>query len=144
MRQIVRAEYAAPLVRLTAAAIVRGTGTNSELQIRRLRAWLTRHIGFLRDPYDTEGLHTPLYMLELLGRRGWLEVDCDDVAILGAALGMTVGLRARFVVIGPEGGYSHVWAELTDPNTDDWRDLDITRPYQPDFSRYPLTLAVEV
>jgi len=144
MRQIVRAQYALPLVRETAAAIARGTGVNAELQARRIRAWLTQHVGFLRDPYQTEALHTPEGMLTLLGARGWLEVDCDDVAILGAALGMAVGLRARFVLLGRDGQYEHVWTELADPNTDDWRELDITRPYQSDLSRYPLSLDVEV
>jgi hypothetical protein len=144
MRQRVREEYALPLVRETAAAIARGTGTDAELQVRRLRAWLTRHVGFLRDPYQTEALHTPIGMLTLLGARGYLEVDCDDVAILGAALGMAIGLRARFILLGRDGGYEHVWAELADPNTDDWRELDITRPQQLDYSLYPLSLAVEV
>jgi hypothetical protein len=144
MRQLVRAEYALPLVRETAAAIVRGTGTDSAEQIELIRRWLSQHVGFLRDPYQTEALHTPVGMLTLLGSRGWLEVDCDDVAILGAALGMAVGLRARFILLGREGQYEHVWTELADPNTADWRELDITRPYQPDFSRYPLSLAVEV
>lgn len=144
MRQLVRDQYTLPLIRETAAAIVRGTGTDAELQVERIRAWLARHVGFLRDPYEVEGLHTPEAMLTLLGARGFLEVDCDDVAILGAALGMAIGLPARFVLIGAGGGYEHVWTELADPNTGEWRELDITRPYQPDFSRYDLTLAVEV
>ena len=144
MRQIVREQLALPLVRETAAAIVRGTGVNAELQARRIRSWLTHNVGFLRDPYGTEALHTPEAMLTLLGSRGWLEVDCDDVATLGAALGMAVGLRARFVLLGRDGQYEHVWTELSDPNSDDWQELDITRPYQSDLSRYPLSLDVEV
>jgi len=144
MRQIVQAQYALPLVRETAAAIARGTGTDTALQVERIRRWLMQHVGFLRDPYQIEGLHTPEAMLTLLGARGYLEVDCDDVAILAAALGLAIGLRARFVMLGQGSTYEHVWAELADPNTDDWRELDITRPWQPDFSRYDLTLAVEV
>lgn len=144
MRQLVQAQYALPLVRETAAAIVRGTGTDSELQVDRLRTWLTRTVGFLRDPYQVEGLHTPEALLTLLGARGYLEVDCDDVAILGAALGLAIGLRARFVLLGADGAYEHVWAELADPDGGPWFELDITRPYQPNLSRYDLTLAVEV
>jgi transglutaminase-like putative cysteine protease len=144
MRQIVLEQFPLPLIRETAAGIVRGTGTDSELQAERIRAWLTRHVGFLRDPYQVEALHTPEAMLTLLGSRRWLEVDCDDVAILGAALGMAVGLRARFVLLGAGGGYEHVWTELADPRGGDWYELDITRPFQPDFSRYDLSLEVEV
>lgn len=144
MKQLVRAEYLLPLVRETAAAIVRGTGTDSELQAARIRAWLSQHIGFLRDPLDAEGLHSPVALLTLLGANRFLEVDCDDVAILGAALGMAVGLRARFVLLGREGGYEHVWTELSDPNRDEWRELDITRPYQLDYSQYSAPLALEV
>lgn len=144
MRQLVRQDYALPLVRETAAAIVRGTGTDAELQAARIRTWLTRTVGFLRDPYEKEGLHTPTALLTLLGARGWLEADCDDVAMLGAALGMAVGLRARFILLGREGGYEHVWAELQDPTGGTWWELDITRPWQPDFSGYDLLLPVEV
>lgn len=145
MRQLVRAEYTLPLVRETAAAIVRGTGTDAELQAQRIRSWLERHVGFLRDPLDTEALHTPVALLTLLGANGYLEVDCDDVATLGAALGMAVGLRARFVLLGREGeGYEHVWTELSDPRLDSWTELDITRPYQLDYSLYSTPLPLEV
>lgn len=144
MRAIVRDQYAEPLVRETAAAIARGTGTDSREQIERIRSWLQQHVGFLRDPLDVEALHTPTAMLALLGNRGYLDVDCDDVAMLGAALGMAIGLRARFVAIGRQ-GYEHVWADLSDPRRDLWRDLDITRPFQDfDPSRMPLYLPVEV
>ena len=109
-----------------------------------LRLWLERHIEFLRDPHGTELLQTPTRLLVLLGTQGYAAADCDDVAMLGAALGLSIGLRARFQLIGQGQQYEHVWTELSDPLRDDWQELDITRPYQADFSRYSLSLAIEV
>jgi len=67
------------------------------------------------------------------GQRGVAQVDCDDVAMLGAALGKAVGLRARFVAVafGPRGApYRHVWAELGPRTNNVWLDMDTTRPAQ--------------
>ena len=145
MRAIILDQIAAPIVRLTAARIVTGTGTNSDYQIELLRRWLRLHIGFLRDPLGEELLQTPADVLAMLAANGSVDVDCDDVAMLGAALGMSIGLRARLQMIGVAGGYTHVWTELSTPDGDPrWIDLDITRPYQVDVSRYPLSLTVEV
>jgi hypothetical protein len=145
MRQIVRAQVAAPLVRLTTAAICRGTGTDSQHQIYLIRQWITSRVGFLRDPNGHELLHTPDLVMQLIRDNGTCDVDCDDVAMLAAAMGMSIGLRAQFQMIGEFGGYSHVWTDLGAPfNITEWVDLDITRPFQVDMSRYPMQLAVEV
>ena len=145
MRAIVLEQIASPVVRQTAAGICHGTGKNSDYQIHLLRTWLQSHVNFLRDPAGHELLHTPELMLMLLSQQGALDVDCDDVAMLAAALGMSIGLRAQFVMIGAEGGYSHIWTELAAPvDGADWQELDITRPFQVDLSQYPMQFTMEV
>lgn len=145
MRQIVRAQIAEPIVRLTAAAIVRGTGTDSDRQIYLLRRWIQQHIGFLRDPNGHELLHTPQMVLQSVHDAGTVDVDCDDVAMLAACMGLSIGLRAQFEMIGEFGGYSHVWTNLSAPfSIPNWIDMDITRPFQVDLSRYPMQLQIEV
>lgn len=124
-----------PLVRQMAASIVDGIpGLQSSLQIRAIRNWIEDHVGFLRDPRGMELLWTPELMVRTILTKGHLNVDCDDVATLAAALGLSIGLRARFVLVGfhtPAAPFRHVWTDLADPRGSSWIDLDTTRPSQP-------------
>ena len=145
MRQLILQEVASPLVRLTTAHIVAGTGIDSAYQIELIRTWLQQRVGFLRDPNGHELLHTPSLLLTMIRENGTCDVDCDDVAMLAACMGMSIGLRAQLEMIGEFGGYTHIWANLAAPfRYTEWHDVDITRPFQVDFSRYPLQLTVEV
>jgi len=68
--------------------------------------WIKNNIRYTRDVRTVETLHTPLELL----RRG--AGDCDDQAILLATLAESIGLRTRFVAIGPtKNNYCHVFAE---------------------------------
>lgn len=69
-------------------------------------------------------------MLEEARELGHASGDCDDAAILGAALALEMGLRARFIVLGfqPWGPYAHVYAEVSEGGP--WVDLDVTAPHQ--------------
>jgi transglutaminase-like putative cysteine protease len=63
---------------------------------------------------------------------GKILVDCDDAAILMAALGESIGIPARLVAVAffdPGADFSHVWTELFDG--DRWRVIDPTRGSQP-------------
>jgi transglutaminase-like putative cysteine protease len=97
----------------------------------RIRAYLARNVRFVHDPPGVELIRTPRYMLRRIAEQGEAVGDCDDVAVLGAALGMAAGLRARYVLIGltPDDPYEHVYTELV---TRDGCviELDTTRPAQ--------------
>lgn len=83
---------------------------------------------FVRDPAGVELVHRPERLLDLWRAKGHIPGDCDDAAVLGAALGKSIGLPARFVVLGfygPTMPFSHVYAELQTPQG--WADLDVTR-----------------
>ena len=132
MRSLVNKSLVLPIVRGTAVGIVRPVVPRDRSgQIAAIRRFLGERIQFLRDPVGVELLHSPDWMLQEIGIRYYVTVDCDDVAILGAALGKAVGLKARFVAVAfydPVAPYSHVWVELFDGGH--WRDLDVTRKTQ--------------
>lgn len=132
MRSLVNRSLALPIVRGTAVALVRSVLPRDRSgQVRCIRSFLGERIQFLRDPVGVELLHDPVWLLREIQTRYYVTVDCDDVAILGAALGKSAGLKARFVAVAfydPVAPYAHVWAELFDG--DQWRDLDVTRKTQ--------------
>lgn len=129
MVQIARTRSLAPAIRATAVTILRGVGGRDQLaQARLLRDWVSTRMLFLPDPTLAEGLHDPLEMLQGIARHGIVRVDCDDVAMMTAALALSVGLHARFVVVAVAPGrhYSHVWAEIG--SGEQWVTVDPTRP----------------
>lgn len=138
MRSLARKGMSAPSVRNLALEIVRGIpGKDSYSQIFAIKDWLHTHIWFTRDPHSAELLYTPERMVTILRNPvhgGILQVDCDDAAILAAALGGAVGLRSRFVVVGflqPNAPYRHIWTELSDPHVaSKWFEMDVTRGVQ--------------
>jgi hypothetical protein len=130
MRALVNDRCSHPRIRTLAASIVGQTG-NVGQQIAKIRSWLTSHVYFLPDPDTTELLHDPVLLAEWIEHGGTVGVDCDDVAMLGAAIGKAIGIPARFAVVAfyePNAPFGHVWAELFDGGT--WRELDTTRRVQ--------------
>lgn len=135
MARMARAAMVDPDVRGLALDITNGVaGRDGGLQARVIRSWLDSNVQFTRDPSNVELLYTPQRMVALLrGGRAPLRIDCDDVAVLAAALGGAVGLRSRFMAVGflsPNAPISHVWTELSPPRTDQWYEMDVTRAAQ--------------
>lgn len=130
MRDVAIRAARSPRVVETAVRIVRGvSGRDFTSMAAEIRQWLEEHIRFIPDPrIDGEVLRTPRYLLEQIDREGQAAGDCDDVATLAAALGKSVGLRARFVVLAfaPGGPFRHVFTELHTPRG--WREMDVTEP----------------
>jgi transglutaminase-like putative cysteine protease len=140
LSRIANQEKLFPVVRLTAAQIVAYTNPrNPEAQALALRDWIASHVRFLRDPAGAELVQTPEYLLTELSKFGTVQGDCDDVATLAAALAMSIGLRARFQLVGfdgPTGPYGHIWTEVQGSQGGPWWEIDTTRPDQGfDFSR---------
>lgn len=132
MKALVNRSLVLPVVRGTAVGIMRPVVPRDRVgQIEAVRGFLTERVQFLRDPVGIELLHSPDWLLREIQGRYYVTADCDDVAILGAALGKAAGLKARFVAVAfydPVAPYSHVWTELFDGGQ--WRDLDVTRKSQ--------------
>lgn len=75
-------------------------------ELEAVRLWVMRNIRYTRDVHGVETLHTPVAVLDLL------QGDCDDQAILVAALLESIGMRMRFVSVGPSrSNYIHVFSE---------------------------------
>jgi len=134
MRGLAHIQSASPIVRQTAIGIVRGVaGTSAGLQARLIRDWVESRVLFLPDPLGTELLHAPDALIAHIHKEGIAHVDCDDVALLTATLGRSIGLRSRFVAVGfsPKSPYQHVWSELAGPSgAPRWLPVDPTRPMQ--------------
>lgn len=146
MRSLVNAALVQPLVVTTAKEIVAYCPEGDDYcQAVSIGRWLADHFQFVRDPVGVELLHEPRYMLQVIDAKAFFGGDCDDAAVLGAALGKAVGLRARFRAIGfrKAGPLSHVIADVRTPRG--WVQLDVTRPAQfvtlPPIAR---TVTVEV
>lgn len=140
MRQLARAAAIQLLVRTEAVRLVLGVRSPA-LQVRILRDWTSAHTDFLADPTPVETLHDPAWSIRQILTRGLVQVDCDDVAMIAAAMGLSIGLRARYVVVGfssPNAPFRHVWTDLSGPGPPRWVPVDPTRPLQ-GLDRLPIT-----
>lgn len=130
MREYANDARSDPRTRAAAVAITEECGGRAvDCQILAIRKWLDAHIRFIRDPAGLELLHRPDWQLLQIAKKAYISVDCDDVAVLAAALGKAIGIRARYVVIGFQGGrgpFAHVYTELYGTGGR-WREIDITR-----------------
>jgi len=132
MQSFARAASLDPVVRQTSVSIIEAKNPEWS-QARALSWWMAGRTTFLPDPTYGEALHDPRWVLDKILTTGRASVDCDDVAMLAAAMGLSIGLRARFVVVAfnsPQSPYSHIWTELGDPRRGGWLPVDPTRPAQ--------------
>jgi transglutaminase-like putative cysteine protease len=133
MRRLVDTAILNPGFRAYAVRIATQYGRDGINQAHGIRQWLEDHVEFIRDPDRVELLQDPVATLNAIVQCDRIAMDCDDVAMLGAAMGRAVGLRARFIVAAfrsPRAPYQHVWSELSDSRQREWVDLDITRNAQ--------------
>jgi len=83
--------------------------------------WIVQNIAYVRDPQGVELLQAPGVLLG--GRAG----DCDDHAMLVAALLAVLGVSTRFRIVGTQPHVpSHVFAEYWSDRDGAWLTLDTT------------------
>jgi transglutaminase-like putative cysteine protease len=137
MRDLVNSSLSVPLVVETANGIAAMVAPRDYLGIAQaIRGWMQRNFHFVRDPVGVELLRDPVYLLQQWQQTGRIFGDCDDAAVLGAALGKANGIGARFVAVGFQAGgpLLHVFTVLTGKRDSGMGslgagvDLDITRP----------------
>ena len=93
-------------------------------EILALFHFVRNNIRYTLDPDGTEVLATPWSLLQMGSG------DCDEMAMLLAALLKASGKPVRFVAVGFDAGdLSHVYVEVK--NGDKWIPLDVTEPYAP-------------
>lgn len=129
MEELVRGSLRVELTRQYARHIMGGSGSPIA-RAQLLKAWLTPRYRFEPDPLELEVISAPDLQLCRFQVDGFVSGDCDDLAVLVAALGILAGLRPRFVVIALETGgpFEHVWTELWDGMR--WLDYDLVAVVQ--------------
>jgi transglutaminase-like putative cysteine protease len=131
MRRLANEALADPLVIETARGIIEAAGVAGRDQMGKylaLRQWLAEHLSFMPDPVGLELLSTPHYLLQQIQQRQFVSGDCDDAAILGAALGKAVGLPAKYRAlsfVNQSRPFQHVYTLLLVQGR--WANLDVTR-----------------
>lgn len=78
---------------------------------RALRFWILRHVAIV-DEFE-ELLKSPRLMIQEIQSTGRTMGDCDDIAMLGAAVMGSAGLPVRFKAVfpTPDGSFAHVFTE---------------------------------
>lgn len=110
-----------PAVRFAAEDIVREVyGKDYLSECGAIRYWVNDRVPYLRDPATVEWVRDPVALLEEIQKHGIVRADCDEIAILIAALWMSVGNRADFATVGFERGgpATHVLARCFVPKLD--------------------------
>lgn len=129
MARLAREAEGVPYV-LAGAQRIAGDAQTAGDRARRIRRFLERRVRFHPDPLHFETIKEPEFQLREIERAGFTAGDCDDIATLGAALGLALGLPARFRVMAFDSAspYEHVTADLFDGSR--WIDLDVSREFQ--------------
>lgn len=99
-------------------------------QINAIRDFLDRTFRYVNDPVGVELLRDPATQFRQIAQRGYTQGDCDEAAMLAAALGMANGLPARFRALAfyrMDAPYTHVVADLRGSDGI-WYPVDVTKP----------------
>lgn len=145
MKKLVNQSLTDPVVVQTARGIaLQYYQRDKDAQAQGIRSFMQDHFQFINDPRGVELLVTPRAMLDTITKRYVVSGDCDEAAILGAALGKAIGLQAQFALLAFEGrrSYAHVYAILR--GTSGWVSLDTTRPLRGPFPPVMRQTTVEV
>ena len=134
MRDLAAGSWGArsPSIRALALNIVREAAVPEKDYLREAVAlfqWVQRSIRYVRDPIGQELVTAPETLIQT--RAG----DCDDHAVMLAALLGSLGHRSRFVTIGfqadqPE-RFSHVYLKVQPAGSDTWIPLDAIKKDRP-------------
>lgn len=100
-------------IRTLAQQLVQGCAENdTRCEAATLQAFVRDSIRYVRDVRDVETIQFPEQTLQL--KSG----DCDDKALLLAALLESIGFHTRFCAVGVNGGdYSHVLTQVMIPGS---------------------------
>lgn len=96
--------------------------------VRALESWLRLRVTII-DEFE-ELLISPKIMIQQIWDKGRSAGDCDDLAMLSAAILASAGAETRFIAVGEltDGSFSHVFTQYRFPNWNDWQSFDITIP----------------
>lgn len=114
-----------PRVRSLAQDLVRDVAPNDELEeVRRIWQYVRDAVRYLKDVRSVDTLQSPRTTLDVL------QGDCDDKALLLAAMLESIGYATRFAVSATiaKGTYNHVYVEAFIPRLGKWVPLESSVP----------------
>lgn len=131
MRQVVHAALSDPHVVEATVNVVRGVSGRSAIHLAaRIEDWARHHVVFLPDPLIPNGgefLRTPDLALQEIRWYGVARLDCDDAAMLTAAMCMAVGVPCQFRAVAygnTREPFAHVYTQAFTQRG--WYPLDVT------------------
>lgn len=103
--------------------------TEPEMFVNAILNWMLTHIDIV-DEFE-ELLISPLVMIREIDSAGRTAGDCDDCAMLAAALLASVGAMVQLVACFPQPDetYAHVFTRYKFPRQSEWMDFDATIGY---------------
>lgn len=137
MARLARQYKLDPIIIATARQIVSHVAEKDYLEeAATIQNWVRNHIRYVRDVDGVETVATPVDTLQM--RAG----DCDDKALLAAALLLATGHPARFVAWAFEApeAFEHVYTEVK--YNQHWLGVETTEPvafgWKPDSPYRPM------
>jgi hypothetical protein len=133
MASLVHAAQVDPVVVYAARVLVGSTGRGQYAGAQAIKAWMVRVFRYVDDPVNVELLVSPSQMIADADADSVVYGDCDEAAVLGAALGMAAGIPAMFTALAFDDDptrLAHVFVTLL-PSDGARVTLDITRPPGP-------------
>jgi hypothetical protein len=103
-----------PVVRQLAINIIKHAGTKSmnyKDEAIAIGNFVKEKVHYIKDIANVETVHDPLTLIDKI-QRGTVAVDCDDHAVLIAALLLSIGHRPYFRIVRYQKGspsYNHIY-----------------------------------
>ncbi len=119
------------VIRAAREAVLSAPAKDREAEAAGIYRWVREHVRYTRDPLGVDTFHHARHTIAQGAG------DCDDMAILVAAMLGAVGIASRFVVISTSRSqpdrWRHIYVEaLVRPGQ--WWPLDATEPYGPGWA----------
>ncbi len=118
------------------------TVSNPTIFTQALKNWLSIHVDIV-DEFE-ELLIGPERMIDEIWGSGRAFGDCDDVAMLAAAILASIGASVQLVAAfpQPDGSYAHVFVRYRFPHEPDYSDFDPTIPFRGVYPPEVLTVDI--
>lgn len=135
MRTLIRRDRDDRNIRDQALKVTQGcVRLDDRCRMIRLLGFVKNVVPYEKDVAGVETLHTPTDQLERIRHYGNAGGDCDDAAMLLAALLMSLGIQVRLVALSvrPDRVLHHVAVEARDGRSGWWVYVDPFRSYASD------------
>jgi transglutaminase-like putative cysteine protease len=143
MKKLIINSDADRIVKETAKNIVRNVNPKDHVgQVAAVVSWVRKNFKYVRDIYGVEELTAPEVILRSMaaGKNDYSS-DCDDFAVLIAALLRSIGFRTRLEALGV-GSQFYNHARLSVQVQGVWQAIEGTRPTAPVGQALPSSIPI--